>query len=187
MEKIYRFAHWIAVLLYAIHSQAQHKQKLTPEQYSLWHQLSTGPVANDGSWVSYTMLYPGGKDTLYLKNTETGFKYSFPSGNNGTISPDDNYFAYQRKDTLHLLELSTGKSQYFPGVSSYSFPKGQKCIVYAGGTPKKALYISPLDGQVPTIIANVEEYALNPSGSQMAFIVSWEGQQQVCVIRLSIF
>lgn len=75
-----------------VKGSAQVKRKLQPADYKLWSTIYPGTLSNDGKWVSYTLNYADKKDTLFLKNGITNYKYIFPAGSNATITKDNKWF-----------------------------------------------------------------------------------------------
>lgn len=176
----------IILVLFSIKSYPQQKRKLAQEDYQLWNTLETGKLADNGSWASYTIHHANGKDTLYLKNLLTDFKYSFPSAHDETISPDSKWFACIKTDSLNLLSLKTSKKQFFAGVSKAVFTAGGLYILkYGQEATLKTLWIQNMKTFTTTIVENIKENSLNPQGSILAFITDDKGLKTVRTIHLS--
>lgn len=175
---------FIVFHLLTIKGYSQQKRKVTPDDYKLWNTLASGKLASDGSWISYTISHTDEKDTLYLKNTTTNFKYSFPSGHNETFSPNSKWFSYIKNDSLNLLNLQTGKMQQYKGVSQGTFTHDSRYLL-SYSTTVKTLTIHNLKTFITTTMKNVKEKSLNPDGNILAIITEEKGLKTVKTIGLS--
>ena len=176
----------IILVLFSIKSFPQQKRKLTQEDYQLWNTLESGQLADNGGWASYTIHHANGKDTLYLKNLLSDFKYSFPSAHDEIISPDSKWFTCIKTDSLNLLCLKTAKKQFFPGISKAVFTAGGLYLLkYGQEATLKTLWIQNMKTFTTTIVENVKENSLNPQGSILAIITEDKGLKTVKTIDLS--
>jgi dipeptidyl aminopeptidase/acylaminoacyl peptidase len=175
---------FIALQILPIKCHSQQKRKLTPDDYKLWNTLASGKLADDGSWISYSISHADDKDTLYLKNTATNFKYSFPSGHGENFTSDSNWFSYIKNDSLNLLNLHTGKMRRFEGLSQDTFtPDSRYVLLY--NEALKTFTFHDLKTFITTTIENVKEKNLNPNGNMLAIITEEKGLKTVKTIDLS--
>lgn len=83
-------------------------------------RLSISKLSTDGKWVSYTMTYESGLDTLYLQSTATKRVIKFPKGAQ-PIFGGSKYFAYKENQNLIVRHLDTVKALTIPEINQYSF------------------------------------------------------------------
>ncbi|RZJ33572.1 MAG: hypothetical protein EOO51_13245 [Flavobacterium sp.] len=149
--------------------EAQQKKQLTPEEYGLWHTLSTGVLSHTGKWVTYSMLYPNGRDTLFLENTVAGLKQHFPFGTDGKFSPSDEWFAHIQHDTVKLQNLHSGSKYAYDGFSRMGF-LANGGYLYAYNPAAGNLLLVNLKNKGVAMQKNVQEFLPDDSGNRAAII-----------------
>ena len=100
--------------------QVMQKKVLTTTDYSKWGQLTLDKIKPDGLWVSYTVKYESGLDTLFVKNTKSMQTYSFPLANNGNFI-DENWFICRTTKALLLFNLKNARQEEVVDASQYSY------------------------------------------------------------------
>lgn len=171
----------LLVILLPLWLHAQDKKNLTEADYDKWHTLASGPVSPDGKWVSYSMLYRDGNDTLFLKNTVSETLRFFPKGKAGKISEDGKWFLCIVNDTLKVIGLKKIPGWDIPGVQDFQL-KGNT-LVYWLKDSKGALYIQVLGQSAARRVRDITEYALNDDGSTIAFIRQVESYNAIEVMQ----
>ncbi|MBY0487429.1 MAG: hypothetical protein K2P85_09630, partial [Flavobacteriaceae bacterium] len=73
----------LAIISCPIYGQELAKQQLTEADYEKWGKLENNTISEKGNWVSYTMYYDNGQDTLFISNTKNGKQYSYPKATQG--------------------------------------------------------------------------------------------------------
>lgn len=173
------------MLLVSFNCLAQNKQPLTPNDYDLWHTLKMGDTSADGIWTSYTMSYPAATDTLFLENTETKQRYVIPSGYNERILADAAMFSYMTADTLHLLNLRTGKAQPIFHVQGYEFTLDHNFLIYLKASNEShALYVTDVNTKDTRQFDHVTSYRINPTGTHVAIVQRKQGVATVTILSL---
>lgn len=168
-----------------VKGSAQVKRKLQPADYKLWSTIYPGTLSSDGKWVSYTLNYADKKDTLFLKNGTTNYKYIFPAGSNATITKDNKWFGCKIADTLKLLNLETGQRQSFPKINKYFFTGLGSYVIGVQNTEgKQSLLIKDLKSHKSYTIQNVNEFNLSPDMGLLAVVTEIKNSATVKVFTL---
>ena len=161
------------------------KKDLTPKDYDRWSSLSNPIITGNAKWVSYVINHKEGKDTLYLKNRFTNILYSYPKAKSGSFSPDSKWFGCMSRDTLNLLELSSGKKFVFTGFSEFKFTiAGHYLLGTLNKQDVKSLWLKNLATMDTLLIKNVGEYNLNSDRSLLAFTTNDTGTNTLKTIQL---
>ena len=83
---------WISFILFLmtclVNGQVKKTRPLTQKDYHLWSTLTPVSISDHGKWVSYTLSYESGLDTLFVKNTATAKTIALPKGHNGKFVRD---------------------------------------------------------------------------------------------------
>ena len=169
------------MILFPLWLHAQDKKNLTEADYDKWHTLASGPVSPDGKWVSYSMLYRDGNDTLFIKNTVSETLRFFPKGKAGKISEDGKWFLCIVNDTLRVIGLKKLPGWDIPGVQDFQL-KGNTLTCWLKDS-KGALYIQVLGQSAARTLRDVTEYALNDDGNAIAFIRQAESNNSIEVMQ----
>ncbi len=174
------------VACWGVHSQEL--KKLTPEDYHLWSTLGHMNISDNGRWVSYAFLYKQGEDTLFAKHTQKDILYTFPSGSQGTFSPDNTRFAYidPVKKEARWINLTTGKEHSLPGGFQYDFSgDGRFLVVKTRKDEHKALHILDFKNNNQQTIPDVAQYSLNVDSTVLAYTTEADGAYTVHVVGLN--
>ena len=129
------------------------KKPLDHTVYDGWQSIGERAISNDGKYVTYVITPQEGDGTLVIQDVSGNFKKEIPRGYNVSIT-DDNLFVICRikppykdtrdarikkkrpdempKDSLAIVELSTGKITKVPRVKSYKTPdeNGSNWLAY---------------------------------------------------------
>lgn len=170
--------------------QELQKKTLLLEDYPKWGELRLDKMSTDGDWVSYTMNYRSGLDTLFVKNTSSLKTFTFPLGNRGNfITPD--LFVCQTIEGMHLLDLKTGRLETITDAIQYVYASKTKnlLILVEKWTEKKekerALLIQALDGIILGRIMGVNEFAIDPTGQMVLYTNSINKEHMVGIVEFS--
>lgn len=167
------------LLLWSLPVTAQNKY-LAPSAYDQWNYFSTGAVSDDGLWSSYTMRHAEHKDTLYLQNSRTGFRYSFPSATQGQLTPDGRWFAFHKDNSLNLLEVTSGTVLPMEKAASFEFATDGSFLLVL--KPDNTLVIRDMESGKNTNITDVKEYKLGHR--KLAVVLDKEQNWQVGILEL---
>lgn len=179
------------------------KKPLDHDAFDSWNNVRTYPLSNNGAWAVYSINPQEGDGRLVFRNTSKNIEYVVNRGYEPQITADAKYatalikpfFADTRKakidkkkdfdmpqDSLVIINLSTGKMERIPQVSSYKTGKeGGSWIAYLSSdttyiTPKalkdkksgQPLVVRTLSGDVCKVIPWVKGYEFSRLGERMA-------------------
>jgi dipeptidyl aminopeptidase/acylaminoacyl peptidase len=97
-------------------------RKITTADYAKWSTLQDEAISPDGLWISYSLQYDYGADTLFVQNCKSDKKLIFPSGSNAIFSSDGRFVTVSHPEKgLMVQELKSGKVQSFKNVTKHEF------------------------------------------------------------------
>lgn len=179
-----------------------------------WKSIRTRSLSDDGAWFAYYLAPAEGDGEVVVRSVTGETEHRFEAGElpmfgGGRLefSGDAEWIAFQRRPTAAeakaaektrkpaqpsavLVELATGESTEFEGVSSFDFSGTGWLAIHrardekpdANGPPAKEqppgtdLLLRRLaDGRTLTV-GNVAEYELNETGELLALAISTDGR-----------
>jgi len=161
--------------------------KYTYEDFTKAHyKITQTKISNDGNWISYSMSFDHGEDTLVLQEVFGNKIMKFDSGKNHGFSPDSNFFSYVKNGGLELIDLGNFQNEHFSNVTDYHFSKNAEYIIMQKAPKGKLstyeLVIKDLKREKKSIISGVSSYLFNPKRSILAYIAAEGGK--VGIIKL---
>ncbi|CAM2938734.1 hypothetical protein SAMN02745938_1012 [Flavobacterium psychrophilum DSM 3660] len=168
--------------------QAQQKKYLMREDYKLWSDFGASNLSDDGKWVYYNLFYKD-TDTLFLVDKTKNITHSFIKSYNASFTPNSKWFGFIKKDSLHILNLTTGKEQLVSTeVKEYSFSfDGSYIIALVQTKETKSLKIVDLKTFKTNSVSNVIEYEYSPNKTKMAISTKQEDINKVSLYDLNSF
>lgn len=191
------FSVLLLVLFIPVQITAQ-KKDLTKEDYASWQNLGQFTLSDDGSWIGWQLSLVEGNDTLFVKGINNGKSYKYPLVNPFAFSPDGKWLAgrvnYSEKEqekmkeqkkeiknSVMLVNLSSGEKRIFKEIQSYSFTKDSRHLLLKGYNPKESktsdLALYNLATGTTKNIGNVLEFSVNKKGNRLAYIISADGMK----------
>ncbi|WP_281233658.1 alpha/beta hydrolase family protein [Flavobacterium gelatinilyticum] len=162
----------ISVIFSAGFTLAVHGQAIEPSLYQ-------GKIASNGSWITYTLSY-GKIDTLFVENTDTNIRYSFPEASNESFSHEDKWMACTKSDSLYVFDLISAKKHIIPSITNYRFLTGKKLLSFGYG--KMAIHELPR-GKIYTFEGCLSFYP-NKKETTIA-IISGKETNEISLLDLS--
>lgn len=147
----------------------QVKKQLTEDDYKLWSTMETDQLSENGGWVSYSLHYESGSDTLFVKNTKSLKTFSFAGGTGGRFATD-NFFVYRGMNgDVVLTNLKSGKERRYSKISSYSIAMGGQLLIMLknAGNTLGDLLVLDLEGTELIKLPAVSLYSLNPASTML--------------------
>ncbi len=126
------------LLGFGVLTAQQKKRVLTEADYARWSRPTLQAVSPDGKWVSYSLSYANGVDTLFAKGP--GKWLGFAVGRNSRFT-DDRKWIVQVGDTLKVVNLSTGSTVSFEGIAGYQFQNGRIFFIQQSGENKQVVTV----------------------------------------------
>ncbi|WP_332369278.1 hypothetical protein [Spirosoma telluris] len=120
------------------------KRPLTGADYDRWQSVRSEKISNDGRWIAYQIDPQDGDGRLEVAASGASTRYVFPRGYMAQFTPDSKFLVMRLKvpvadvrkaklkkrkpdempkDSLLVLNLSTGKPTKLPNIKSFSFGK----------------------------------------------------------------
>ena len=166
--------------------QVLQKKALTASDYPKWGDLDPEKISPDGQWVSYSLYYQNGQDTLFVKSITSSKKYAFPLGTRGNFITTE-WFAYKMQKELHLVNLKTGEQKRIDNVikNLYAAPSEQLLILTGEEAKENTLVIQSPDGNVVQRIAGVREFVMNPAKTMLLYTQKTGQQYSINLLDLS--
>ncbi|UPT69970.1 MAG: hypothetical protein M0D53_12620 [Flavobacterium sp. JAD_PAG50586_2] len=161
--------HFLFVLVMACPVMGQVKKQLTEADYKLWSTMEPQQLSEKGSWVSYSLHYESGADTLFVKNAKNLKGYAFAGGTDGRFATDNCFVFRGKNGDIMVQHLKIGTRQTYSDISKYSIAmEGQLLILLKsdGATPGD-LVIVGTDGTEVITLPTVSLYSLNPDSTML--------------------
>ncbi|WP_161625328.1 alpha/beta hydrolase family protein [Flavobacterium suncheonense] len=148
--------------------QVATKIPLTGKDYHLWGTLQTRALSDNGNWVSYSMSYPSGADTLFVLSTKTQRKYVLPKALDSRFI-QENIFAYRKNNSLILLNLSNGTETGITNVFNYRITANENYLITEEpvANESKKLCIRNLQGKLLQSIDEADKYVWNEAKTKI--------------------
>jgi dipeptidyl aminopeptidase/acylaminoacyl peptidase len=131
----------LLAVLSPVAAHAQRKQPLDHDAYDIWRSIVDQVISDDGQWVSYALNPREGDAELQIHSVGSDTRYMVPRGRHAQFSPDGQFLLFlikpelalvreakkeekkpeeQPKDSLGILELSTGEVNKLGRVKGFS-------------------------------------------------------------------
>jgi len=147
------------------------KEMIKPEHYKLWSILDLKELSADGRFVSYTLSYPQGSDTLFVMSINRKRKYAFANCQFGRFATA-NLFAVKIEAGIELLHLDSGNKMAFSDLESYDFSAtGSKIILKEKQGNAMRLRIIDQAGKSLSTIDSIGDYKLSDDARHVAFTI----------------
>lgn len=159
--------------------QAKQKKQLTPADYHLWSTLESPNLSNTGLWISYSLRYASGNDTLFVRRNDGKKTFAYPLGSKGKFCSEE-WFACNNGTDMNLTNLKSGKVEIFKNVMDYEFSSSGKYLFVISKEPnlKKTLAIRNLLNSNMETTENISCWRFNTEKNMLAYCIqkSWGGE-----------
>lgn len=165
--------------------QVVQKKELSESDYHLWGETHFDKISNDENWISHTVEYQNGNDTLFVRNVVNNKIFYFAKGTNSIFTNDD-FFICQIAGNLQILDLKTYKTESISGAVTYSYCKAtNKLLITVKKTNQDtSLLIRSLSGNKVEEIKHVTDFQLSPTGRFMVYSSFLNNQSEIHLIDL---
>jgi dipeptidyl aminopeptidase/acylaminoacyl peptidase len=131
---------------------AQEKRPLDHDAYDVWKSIVDQTISADGRWISYALNPRDGDAELYVRNTQSEVTYTVVRGRQARFTEDSRFLVFlikpelalvrearkeekkpdqQPKDSLGILDLSSGQVTRVEKVKSFAVPEeGGSSVAY---------------------------------------------------------
>jgi len=154
--------------------QAMQVQKLSSEDYHLWSTLQNGSLSPSGKWITYSLSYKAGKDTLSIKERSGSRLITIPSAQRGTFISDDILYTIVSGGTFQLWNLKRQKKWEIANTEGVETDYTNKVIILARRDTlgNVLLDIRDLEGNVLKTVKDVISFSIDPGHSKIAYSTS---------------
>lgn len=164
---------WLYPLLTAVAQYSvTEKKTISTQDYTKWSRLKHQFMTSDGNWLSYTLEYDNGNDTLFVKHIDKNKQFHFPLGYEGSFSTDATWFVCKIPDKgCVLLNLESGKEQMFKEAVTIHFADENRVLVV--GLKKESgqsLLILDLNSGKESVYNHVKSYKINGTSNKLSLI-----------------
>ncbi|MBN8857025.1 MAG: prolyl oligopeptidase family serine peptidase [Sphingobacteriales bacterium] len=152
------------------------KVPIGEETYNRWPIIDQTKIANDGSFIVYT-VFENASSTLYIQATDGSWKKQMlGAGYNAVITEDSRRVIFMKGDSLCVFNVKQkGEgSTYLFGVSTFQLLKaqGKEWLVYRFKQWDSVLVVRDLKTNQKREYANVISYEVSSDGSTVVFHTS---------------
>jgi len=168
-------------------SQKKSKKELTVNDYPLWSYLNTEKLSENGKWVSFSVHYQSGTDTLFVKNSKETKTYSFPGASKGEFIAERWFLMMSSKEELKIVDLITSGQEIVQGVLKYDLCSNSRNIILFKkiNAEKKQLEIKNLANGKSIITDDVDRYWYNPKADAVVYITKTQNITTISLLNLS--
>ena len=180
-----------SALLLPTPASAQDRPLVTPDDYGRWERLGGGTLSPDGTWLAYTVNRVDETSELRLRKLDEDSTRVFPWGSGAVFSPDGRWFVWtagmspeererlgeSARTTATVMELATGETREFEGVSSRSFDSSGRFLALRGSPPGEPrgkgadLRVVTLADGAMTTFGNVSSMSWSPVAPLLAMVI----------------
>lgn len=182
------FCNILIALLFSFWGWAQNnpKKQLTAQDYPLWSSLKIQKLSQNAKWVSFSLYYENGKDTLFVKNTKGIKTCSFPGASKGEFCADHWFCTLGPKNELKIINLLTSQQETLQEVIKYDLSMDTKEIIVLKKNEqgKKQLLIKTLETNKIFVLNEVENYWYHQKSSAMVYTTKSGNTTTIDLIKL---
>lgn len=173
-------------------TSAAAQQKLDPEDYGQWQNITTAKISPNGNWFAYRIDLVEGNGWLSVKHTHPdSSRHKFTYGEQPEFSADSKWVAFklgvseeqlekleeqekQLRYEVALMNLETMEVDTFTNIEAVEFSNSGRHVALKKYAPKESetkaadLILRDLSSGTNKLIGNVADYAFNKPGNKLA-------------------
>jgi dipeptidyl aminopeptidase/acylaminoacyl peptidase len=167
-------------------AQNNPKKQLTAVDYNLWSYLKAEKLSENAKWVSFSVSYENGNDTLFVKNTKGTRTFSFPGAGKGEFIGDNWFCMMSSKEELKIVDLLTSKQETLQEVIKYdlSTEAHEIIILKKRDAGKKQLLIKVLGTDKSIILNDIGNYWYNQKTSAIVYTAKSGNINTIAIMNL---
>lgn len=163
------------------------KKQLKPKDYDSWSTLTQESISPNGKWISYKLVYPSGKDTLFVQHVSKPIKYDFPGANAAVFSDDNKWVFLNQNELVTLKNLSSGKEQSMQNATGKAFlSAGKFLLMQVNENRHSNVVIQDLKTNQILKIQNIREYKIS-NDKKAVGIISRDNSVELIKLEDTIF
>ncbi|SHM89539.1 S9 family peptidase [Flavobacterium chilense] len=167
-------------------AQKNPKKQLTAADYHLWSSLKVEKLSEKAKWVSYSVYYENGNDTLFVKNNKGTVTYNFPKASKGEFIGDSWFSSMSFKGELLVTDLLTSKQEIVAKVLRYDLRVGTKDIILLRkqSDGKKELELKNVATNKSFILNDIDNYWYSPKADALVYTIKSESNITATLLNL---
>ncbi|MCO6148959.1 prolyl oligopeptidase family serine peptidase [Flavobacterium sp. NRK1] len=112
---------------------AQHEtgKILKTEDFALWGSLRLGSLSDNGRYVIFSMEYPNGRDTLFVKDSKKNLLLSYPGGSDGRFLSNYYFSCLSPGGRLKITSLHDEGWFEISDVVKYDYSPKAALLIYS--------------------------------------------------------
>jgi dipeptidyl aminopeptidase/acylaminoacyl peptidase len=152
-------------------AQNNNKKELIAADYSLWSYLTLQKLSENAKWISYSLSYQNGNDTLFVKNSTNSKTFTFPGASGGEFYADKWFLIKSPNGELKITDLLTSKQENIEKVVQYDLSVYTKdlLILKKVNYEKKQLQLKNLATGKSLILEDVDKYWYNQQNDGLVY------------------
>lgn len=189
----------VLMVIVSVSFAGQDKQAQRPftiDDYARWQSITSTSISDDGTWLTFGYNKEKSDGLFYIQNLNSDKRYDIPRGSRPLFSGDSRWLMAtvelpwkeaeklrdERKPVptkAQLMNLQTGEVITWDNVVSFNFSKDSRFVAVkkAKADPKAEfngtdLILHNLSKNTDLNLGNVDSFAFNKPGTQMAYTVS---------------
>lgn len=165
-----------------------HPKCQSNDPLSAWGALSLQQLSPQGNWLSFSMGYEQGIDTLFVRPANGRNTFTFAGGRSGAFL-GENWFACLTNKGMEVLNLRTGKIASLGAANAYSSDKSNNVLFYASNTKEMfpSLHLQKLSNEAKYTYRNVEVYSYNSNSNTIAVAERNGPDLRILIVALKDF
>lgn len=151
------------------------KRQLTEAEYNLWSTMNVEQLSEAGNWVSYSLHYENGNDTLFVKNTRNLKTFWVSGGYDGKFAKETFFICQNNERQLLVRNLTRHHTEVIKDINSFAITAdGKQLVAYRTTEKGEELIIKSFEGKKDTIISGVGLYSYNTEANSIVYSVKNE-------------
>jgi dipeptidyl aminopeptidase/acylaminoacyl peptidase len=166
--------------------QDNQKKQLTSADYHLWSYLKAQRLSENAKWVSFSLYYENGNDTLFVKNSKGKMTYSFPGTSKGEFSGDNWFVTMDSNRELKITNLLTSKQETVKEVAKHDLRAGTEDIIILkkGTDGKRQLELRNLATNQSVVLSDIGIYSYNPKADAVVYTTKSVNNTAISLLNL---
>ena len=163
-----------------VSGQSSIKRSVTEADYVLWNRTKQGTISTDGKWVTWSVQYDNGTDTLFVSKTDGKKRYYFPKGGSNFFYGKNNFACSLPNNMAIVTNLKRGEQCEYESVESIA-QFGQNLILY-----NSVGDLSILDAAGKTLVLrkNIKYYSVSPEQKVLLYVAENNGMTEIRFLKM---
>jgi len=157
------------------------KQLITKADYGLWNRAKAGSMSADGNWVSWSVHYDSGLDTLFVAGTDGKKRFHFAKGQQGVFFGKDGFGCMFPDGKGMFSNLKKGTREPYDKAESITALGNFAVFLRTDGK----LSIIDEYGKVIFSQKHCRRYVLSPKGTSLLYLIGENENASLGLVRIN--